>query len=89
MAEANQYVFSYEEVVEALLKKQGIHEGVWGVYLEFGIQGANAPGPEGNVLPVAIVPVVKIGLQKSREGIKFPGEVDASVVNPVIGKRAS
>ncbi len=82
MAEPNQYTFNYDELVEALLKKQGIHEGVWGIYFEFGIQGANAPGPSGEPLPIAIVPIVKVGLQRAKEGIKYPGEVDAAIVNP-------
>ena len=43
MAEVKTYVFDYKEVAEALIKQQGIHEGLWGVYMEFGIGAANIP----------------------------------------------
>ena len=36
MAEATQLVFSYKEVVTALIKAQGLHEGIWGLYVKFG-----------------------------------------------------
>lgn len=82
MAEATRYTFSYKEVVEALIKKQGLHEGHWAIYMEFGIQGANGgPNPE-EALPLAIVPVLKIGLQKVEADSKFPGVIDAAIVNP-------
>ena len=45
MAEAKQYIFSYREVAEALVKKQGIREGIWGIYLGFSLKGANIGGP--------------------------------------------
>ncbi len=80
MAEVKQYVFTYQEVVEALIKKQDLHEGIWAVYLEFGIAGANIQSPEGGVAPSAIVPVTKIGLQKV-DAIS-PIAVNAAVVNP-------
>jgi len=85
MAEAKQYVFSYKEIVEALIKKEGIHEGLWGVVMRFGIQGANIAGQEPNepVLPVAIVPILEIGIQRVDTTEKaFPGVCDAAVVNP-------
>jgi len=41
MADVQTYVFNYKEVAEALIKKQGIHEGLWVIYMEFGIAGAN------------------------------------------------
>jgi hypothetical protein len=80
MAEPTQIIFSYKEVVEALLKKENIHEGIWGMYIEFGISAANVGPDKDNLHPAAIVPVVKIGLQK------FPEEnnlsVNAALVNP-------
>lgn len=83
MAEAQQYVFTYEEIAEALVKKQGIHEGLWAILVEFGIQGANASGAgPGEIVPVAVVPVVKFGLQRVKPGAKMPGVVDAAAVNP-------
>lgn len=80
MAEATRYTFSHKEIAEVLVKHQGIHEGLWMLYLEFGIQAANAGPSDDQLLPVAIVPVLKMGLQKSQAMNSLT--VDAAVVNP-------
>jgi len=82
MAETKeQLVFSYKEVVEALIKKQGLHDGIWALYVEFGIGAANIQNPQTNVVsPAAIVPVVKLGLQRANE--VGPLSLDAAEVNP-------
>ena len=80
MAEATQISFTHKEVVEALLKKHGIHHGVWGIFIKFGIQGMNVGPSEADIVPAAIVPVLEIGLQKfDKEGNLA---VDAAKVNP-------
>jgi hypothetical protein len=65
MAEVNSYGFDYKEVAEALIKKQGIHEGLWGIYMEFGLGTATInPGLSQDIMvPAAVVPVMKIGIQ--------------------------
>ncbi|MBI3015408.1 MAG: hypothetical protein HYY65_10185 [Candidatus Tectomicrobia bacterium] len=80
MAEVKQYVFSHKEVVEALVKKQGIHEGIWGLYVEFGIAAANVGPSEDQISPAAIVPIVKLGIQRFDQENNL--SVDASKVNP-------
>ena len=86
MAEAKQITFTYKEVAECLVKKQGLTEGIWGLYIKFGIQGANIGATPDNVHPAAIVPVLEIGLQKMDEEINIA--VDAAKVNPKrTGKR--
>jgi len=82
MAEVTRYTFDYKEVAEALIKKQGIHEGLWGIYMEFGIVAGNIPtGPsEQALLPAAIVPVVKIGIQRFDKPSSLT--VDATEINP-------
>ena len=81
MAQINQFVFSYKEIAEALVKQQDIHEGLWGVYLEFGIAAANInAAPEADVTPAAIVPVQRMGLQRFEEANNLT--VDAAEVNP-------
>lgn len=87
MAEATQYTFTYSEVVEALIKKQGLHEGQWGIFIEFGIQGVNAGPTEDQLVPAAVVPVLKIGLQIAQPGKPVPGTVDAASVNPRDGRK--
>ncbi len=92
MAEVERYVFDYREIVTQLIKAQGIHEGIWALYIEFGISAANiaialegsAPatqsGPPTEVTPSAIVPVQKIGIGRVDHLSNI--SVDAAVVNP-------
>jgi hypothetical protein len=81
MAETAQIVFSHKEVVEALIKQQGIHEGRWMIMMQFGIQGMNVgQGAPQNLVPAALVPIVAIGLQKTDQVTNL--SVDAAEVNP-------
>jgi hypothetical protein len=80
MAELGQISFSHREVVEALLKKHGIHNGIWGIFIKFGIKGANFGASPSDVLPTAIVPILEIGLQRFKEENNIA--VDAAKVNP-------
>jgi len=72
--------FSHKEVAEALVRKLDLHSGIWGLYIEFGIGAANIGGGPDDLNPAAIVPVLKIGLQKFRELNAI--SVDAAKVNP-------
>src|SRR2546426_491355 len=81
MAEAQNYTFNYKEIAEALIKKQGIHEGLWGIYMEFGIAGANFGSSEETVVPTAVVPVVKVGIQRFDKPNNLT--VDAAEKNPL------
>jgi hypothetical protein len=64
MAETKLISFTYQEVAECLARTQNLTEGIWGLYVRFGLQAANVgPTPE-NVSPAAFVSVVEIGLQK-------------------------
>lgn len=80
MPEASQILFSFKEVAELLVKKQDIHEGIWGIYVKFGIGAANAGPTETEVKPTAIVPILELGLQKFDRESNIA--VDASKVNP-------
>ncbi len=81
MPEATQISFTFKEIVEALVKRQDIHEGLWGIYIEFAFGAANVGNPkDGDVLPAAIVPVQKIGIQRFDEPSNLT--VDAAIVNP-------
>jgi hypothetical protein len=80
MAEIRTIVFDFKELVVALIKKQDLHEGIWQLYVEFGIAAANIQTGDNEVSPSAIVPIKKIGLTKvNSEG---PIAIDASKVNP-------
>lgn len=81
MAEVNEYLFSFQEVVEALIKKQDIHEGLWTLNLRFGLTAINlAAGPGAPLTPAAIIPVQSIGIAKAEEPTNLT--VDAAQVNP-------
>lgn len=82
MAEANNYTFDFQELAEILVKQQGITEGLWGIYIEFGLGAANInTEPGGKILrPAAINLVQKMGIQKFAEANNLT--VDAAQVNP-------
>jgi hypothetical protein len=68
-------------VVEALVRHNNLHEGLWGLYIEFGLAAANmGEGPE-DILPTAIIPVKKIGIQRFNKPNNLT--VDAAEVNPL------
>ena len=82
MAEATNYTFGFQELAAILVKQQGITEGLWGIYVEFGLGAANIntiPG-EKVLAPAAINIVQKVGIQKFSEANNLT--VDASKVNP-------
>jgi hypothetical protein len=80
MAEPNQIAFGFKEVVEALVKKQSIHEGIWGIYVRFGMNAQNIGPTENDLRPAAIIPILEIGLQKFDKENNLT--VDAAKVNP-------
>ncbi len=82
MAEIDQYTFSFKEVVEALIKQQRLHQGLWSIRVEFGLAAANVGTTEGSkdATPAAIVPIVKLGIQRGSEENNLT--VDAAKVNP-------
>jgi hypothetical protein len=84
MAEANQYVFTYKEVVESLIKHQGLHDGVWSLLIKFGIGAANLGPSDDALIPTAMVPVLELGLMKGTKENNLA--VDAAKVNPAQSK---
>ena len=81
MPETKSLTFTYKEVVEALIRYNNLHEGLWGLSIEFGLAAANVgPEPGGDLSPTAIIPVKKIGITRSNELNNLT--VDAAEVNP-------
>jgi hypothetical protein len=72
--------FTHAQVSEALVKYNDIHEGIWGLYVEFGIAGVNVGPTQEDINPAAIVPILKVGLQTFDKANNMT--VDAAVVNP-------
>jgi hypothetical protein len=68
MPETKQITFTHGEIAAALVQYAGLKEGLWGLYVEFGIAAGNVATGEGGPLnPAAIVPVLKLGLQRFKE----------------------
>ncbi len=80
MPESTQIVFKHRELVEILLRSQKIHEGIWGLFVRFGLGAQNLGVTDADLNPTAIIPVLEIGLQKFEKETNL--SVDAAKVNP-------
>ena len=80
MSEVTQYTFSHRELVEILVKQQGLHEGIWGLYVRFGLGASNVGESPTQIHPAAVVPIIELGLQKFDKETSI--SVDAAKVNP-------
>ena len=82
MPETKNMVFTFKEIAAALIRETDIHEGLWGLFVKFGLAGANiqsAPGKE-DLRPAAVIPILELGIQRFDESNNLT--VDASEVNP-------
>jgi hypothetical protein len=83
MAEPTQFTFSLVEATEALLKKQGIHEGKWLLSIEFGLNVGLMGSAPTDAKPGVMVLANSLQLQRAVEPGAPPNMiVDASIVNP-------
>jgi hypothetical protein len=75
--------FSIHDLLVALLRDQNIHEGYWGLTVQFEAKGTAVPiaGKPGENLPALAVAVSGVTLVPATEGES--GAVDASLVNPL------
>ena len=80
MAEVSQLTFTHKEVVTALLKEQGIHEGIWQLIVNFSLGAAFVGPTDGEMNPAAIAMVNQVGIQKTDKVTHV--SVDAAEVNP-------
>lgn len=71
----------WQRVATALVKEQGLHEGLWRVFFKFDLRVANVNMGE-QLVPAAFLPVVAMGLMRVTE--LDPLTVDAAVVNPEV-----
>jgi hypothetical protein len=82
MPEVNQYLFSHKELLEALIKRAGVHEGKWMIVASFGFSAANfGPSPD-QMAPGAVVLVQQMGIQKATPDAPESMIIDAALVNP-------
>jgi hypothetical protein len=80
--EISQYTFKYSEVIEALIKKAGLHEGKWQLTMNFGLGAANMGPSPNEVVPGAAVAVVSLGLTKATPESPPALTLDAAEINP-------
>lgn len=80
MPETNQYIFSFKEIATALVKASDIHEGIWGLIVNFAINAQNVGPNENELRPSALIPILSIGLMKADKETNLC--VDAAKVNP-------
>ncbi len=78
MAEVERFSFTYKEVVEALIKQQGLKDGEWALSIQFGINAVNVGQDSQSIMPAAIVPVINISIEKAETPTNL--SVDASTV---------
>lgn len=67
MADVARYDFTYQEVVESLLKHQGIKEGIWQLGVEFGFAASNIASDEtgSDLKPAGILSINRLILVKA------------------------
>lgn len=85
MPVTNNIVFTYKELAEALVRQSQLHEGFWGIFVNFGLQATNVESSNGELTPSAVVGLLKIGIQRFEKPNNLT--VDAKEVNPATKKR--
>lgn len=89
MAEASRYSFDLKEVASALIRHQGIHEGLWQLAFEFNFGAALVGATKEEARPSALIQINKFQLVRQAEGAEQqPMVVDAAEVNPPIAATA-
>lgn len=83
MPEVSQFTFKYQEVLEALIQKAGLHEGKWQLVMSFCLAAMNMGPNEAELVPGAAVAVSSIGLIRARDDSPPALTADAAVVNPL------
>lgn len=78
-------LIDHNELAKLLVKQHGIHEGLWGLFIRFGLSANNIPiqPPDGSNIvlrPAAVVSLLEIGIQPFAERNDLC--VDAAEVNP-------
>jgi hypothetical protein len=82
MAEPIQYSFDLREATVALIKQQGLHEGLWVLGFEMNLAaGLFGPTPAESK-PGAMMLINTLQLMRHTSGLEDPKVVDAAIVNP-------
>jgi hypothetical protein len=83
MAEVETFGFDLKEVAAALIKQQGIHDGLWIIAFEFNLGAGLVGASKEDVRPSAFVQINKISLVRQNEILGAPNLiVNAAEINP-------
>jgi hypothetical protein len=85
MSNATQYKLKHKELVELLIKANGVHEGRWMLNVDFGMAPGNFGPSENEISPGIMVAVQSVGIQRDTNPASPLTDalvVDAAVVNP-------
>jgi hypothetical protein len=75
MAESQVFTFSFKELATLMIKEKGLKEGLWGIYVRFGLSAGNLEVAQEqqptdpvtaskSLAPAAIIPLIEVGLQR-------------------------
>ena len=81
MGDPNQFVFKLKELTEVMIRHQGLRDGLWGIFIEFGISATNIPSGD-ELIPAAVVPIMKVGIQ--RFDAPNATTIDAATISPIV-----
>lgn len=82
MAEPTQYAFDFKEVTTALIKAQGLHEGLWALNFEFTLTAGNLGPSPSEAKPGALLLINKLQISRQPDGVSDANVVNAAEVNP-------
>src|SRR5437764_11914854 len=79
------YSFSHIDLVEALIKAKGLHEGRWALRVNFTVVPGNFPAGQEGVSPAILVAVAGFELHRVAVGEAAPSGLvlDAAICNPL------
>jgi hypothetical protein len=80
MPETTEVNFSHREIVEMLIKKQDLHEGIWGLSVRFNFVATNVGPSPAEVNPAGVISILQIGIHKME--LESNLALDAAKVNP-------
>lgn len=84
MAEPTQFMLSHKELVTAIVKQAGVHDGRWWLVVNFAFGTGNFGPSEEQVSPGVAVGIQAVGIQRETPEARSPAGlvIDAAEVNP-------
>jgi hypothetical protein len=83
MADIAQYNFEFKEAAAALIKHQGLHEGLWMVGFEISLGAGNFGPTPADAKPGAFMQISRMQLiRQAADAESNPNVVDAAKINP-------